>query len=196
MSALPNPILVPEQVVWELEDQRSRQRENAKMLAKLVALDLIEVTCLGVAGHEIFAEVVSGAAVTTLDDGEAATIAAAIENSGLALIDERKALRVCASRFEELETGSTVDFLRHPRVHQTLSRMELADAVFNAAYRARMRVQDHHAKWVLELIGQERAESCSSLARLLRATNPVRSLPSTELQEATRRHGLQKPATG
>ena len=194
LAALPNQVVVAEQVVWELQGQRSRQHADAEMLSNLVGLNLIDVTALGETGHLVFAELVSGAAVATLDDGEAATIATALDRGGLALIDERKALRICASQFEELPTGTTVDLLRHPQIQESLPRKELADAVFNAAYRARMRVQHHHAEWVLDLVGRKRAESCSSLRRILRTTEFAGPPPASEVHEARVRYGFGDPA--
>ena len=47
----------------------------------------------------------------TLDDGEAATLASALELGGTAVIDERKALRICSSRFAGLITASSLDLL-------------------------------------------------------------------------------------
>ena len=196
LAALPNQVLIAEQVMWELQDQRSRQYADAEMLSNLVDLDLIRVMALGETAHEIWAELVSGAAVATLDDGEAATIATALDRGGLALIDERKALRICASQFEELPTGTTVDLLRHPQIQESLPSKELADAVFNAAYRARMRVQHHDAAWVLDLIGRKRAESCSSLSRILRTTELARPQPPSEVHEPRATFGFEDPALG
>ena len=196
LAALPNQVLVAEQVVWELQSQRSRQHADAEMLSNLVGLNLIDVTALGETGHQVFVELVSGAAVATLDDGEAATIATALDRGGLALIDERKALRICASRFKELHTATTVDLLRHPQIQEILPREELADAVFNAAYRARMRVQHHDAAWVLDLVGRERAKLCSSLSRILRTTELARPQPPSEVHEPRATFGFEDPALG
>lgn len=41
LAAMPNQVLLAELVVSELEDQRSRQHQDAEMLSKLVDLDLI-----------------------------------------------------------------------------------------------------------------------------------------------------------
>ena len=183
LAALPNQVLVAEQVVLELQDQRSRQHHDGEMLSDLVALDLIKAVALEENGHQVFAELVSGAAAATLDDGEAATIAAGLESGGLAMIDERKALHICASRFDGLHTATTVDLLRHPRIQEALPREVLADAVFNATYKARMRVQHQHGEWVLDLLGHKRASLCSSLNRILRSTRPQRPPPASEVHE-------------
>lgn len=195
LAALPNPVLVAEHVVQELQHERSRQHQDAGALASLVEQRLVAVVSLGRAGHNHFTELVSGAAASTLDDGEAATIAAALEQGGLALIDERKALGICASRFEDLCTGSTVDLLRHPHIQAVLSREALADAVFGAAYCARMRVQPHDAEWVVRLIGRKRAERCTSLRKILRAVNPNGPPPAGEVREARGRSSTEEPPT-
>lgn len=145
---------------------------------------------LGESAQAVFTQLVAGSAAETLDDGEAATIATALERDGLALIDERKALRICASRFEELPTGTTVDLLRHPRIQEILPKNELADAVFNAAFKSRMRVQHHHGEWVLDLIGRKRAATCASLSRILRTTRPPGPPLGSEVHEERVPHGF------
>jgi len=115
-----------------------------------------------------FTSLVSGSAAETLDDGEAATIAYALEYSATVLIDERKANKICEQRFLELPTGCTVDLLAHDDIKAVLGRDCLADAVFNALYYGRMRILAHHAEWVVNLIGPERAGRCMSLPRSVR----------------------------
>ena len=44
----------------------------------------------------------------------------------------------------------------------------LADAVFGALQQARMRVLPQHLDWVVTLIGQDRAQVCPSLPRIVR----------------------------
>jgi hypothetical protein len=77
--------------------------------------------------------------------------------------DEKKANRICAQRFPELRLASTVDIFMHPDVQSELGTEVLADTVFNALCRGRMRVFPQHVDWVIELIGVERARLCTSL---------------------------------
>ncbi len=100
-------------------------------------------------GEEYFEQLVVGTAQMTLDDGEAATIAYAVANNGIALIDERKANRICAQSFPELRLACTVDIFMHPNVQSELGREVLADTVFNALCHGRMRVFPHHLDWLL-----------------------------------------------
>ncbi len=69
-----------------------------------------------------FADLVGGAAADTLDDGEAATIACAMERSAIALIDDRKAIRLWAERFPHLAVGCTLDVLAQQHVPGSAQR--------------------------------------------------------------------------
>lgn len=115
-----------------------------------------------------FEELVIGSARSTLDDGEAATIACALELSAFPLIDERKARRFCAQRYPDLSFGCTIDIFKHPEVGSALGDSELAIAVLNALKKSRMRVPQHHLAWVVNLIGAENAAGCLSLPRSVR----------------------------
>ena len=69
-----------------------------------------------------FETLVVGAGANTLDDGEAATIAYALTNRLEALIDERKACRICAERFAALDVTTTVEVLLDPAMENELGR--------------------------------------------------------------------------
>ena len=169
LNALPNRFLVVSEVRLELEEDRQTGRNDSAALAALVASGRAEIVQLGDGGIQHFSDLVSGPAVQTLDDGEAATIAYALEQRALPLIDERKANRICAERFAGLVTGSSVDLLAQGDVQVALGRDRLADAVFNALRYGRMRVLPHHLQWVVDLIGRERAARCTSLPRSVRS---------------------------
>ena len=174
LRALPNRCLVVEQVSLELQIGRRTGRGDADALAMLIEQKLVEHTQLGDTGMHHFATLVSGSAAETLDDGEAGTIACALEQGAVALVDERKAIRICAERFPSLGIGCTVDVLAQRHVQAALGG-GLADAVFNALDRGRMRVPDHHGQWVVDLIGRVRAAGCRSLPRRLRMGDLPRS---------------------
>ena len=91
-----------------------------------------------------FRALVLGDTADTLDDGEAATIACAIEMGAVAVIDERKAKRICQILYPTLVVGSTVDVLALDRVVQRLGEERLAEAVYKALSGARMRVLPEH----------------------------------------------------
>ena len=174
LRALPNRCVVVEQVSLELQVGRRTGHQDADALAALVDQNLVEHAQLRDTGMSHFASLVTGSANGTVDDGEAATIAGALERSAGALIDDHKAIRICAERFPNLTVGCTVDVLAHRHVQAALGR-HLADAVFQALDRGRMRVPNLYGSWVLDLIGKERALRCRSLSRRFRVSSPPRS---------------------
>ena len=171
LDALPNPFLVVTEVVSELQSGLQAGRNDAAALDGWLASGRVRIVPLGDTGARHFFNLVSGPAAQTLDDGEAATIALALETEppAIPLIDERKANRICAQRFADLVTGSTVDLLAQDDVQSALGRDRLASAVFNALYFGRMRVLPHHLDWVVSLIGPDRANQCESLPRSVRS---------------------------
>ena len=171
LEALPNPFLVVSEVVLELESGLQTGRNDAAALKEWRTSGRVQIVTLGDTGAQHFFNLVSGLAAQTLDDGEAATIAHALETEppAIPLIDERKANRICAHRFAALVTGSTVDLLAQDDVQAALGSARLADAVFDALLGGRMRVLPHHLDWVVNLIGPERAKQCESLPRSVRS---------------------------
>jgi predicted nucleic acid-binding protein len=168
LAALPNRVAVVDVVPSELETGRHRRREDTDRLNALVAAGLVAIVELGDASAAYFEELVVGSAAETLDDGEAATIAYAVEHRAIAIIDERKANRICARRFPQLRLASTVDLFAQADVARALGHERLMHAVLNALQQARMRVLPHHLDWVLALIGPENAAACLSLPRAVR----------------------------
>jgi len=168
IQAIPTKVVVLDAVASELHEGRRRGRRDADLLGELVAARVVEVVELDDSSWIHFEKLVVGAAALTLDDGEAATIAYAYSQHALAIIDERKAARLCAEMYPSLRVGSTVDILAHPSVQQRLGKEMLADAVFNALQNGRMRVFPQNVEWVISLIGRERAAGCASLPNSIR----------------------------
>lgn len=168
LYALPYKIAIVDVIQKELKTGRERGRRDAEFTSSLVAANHLELVSLGDDGWTHFERLVAGAAAETLDDGEAATIAYAIEHNGVAVIDEDKATKICAFRHPSLLIASSLDLFGHPMVCEALGPKRLAEAVFLALRDARMRVRPRHHEWVLDLIGVERAALCPSLPRFLR----------------------------
>ena len=173
LDALPNPFLAVSEVILELKGGEQAGRNDVAAVDAWQTSGHMQVVQLGGTGVRHFASLVSGLVAQTLDDGEAATIAYALELKphAIPLIDERKANRICAARFAGLVRGSTVDLLAQDDVRTALGCDRLADAVFNALYDGRLRVLPHHVKWVVDLIGLDRARQCRSLPRSVRSRN-------------------------
>jgi predicted nucleic acid-binding protein len=181
IAALPNRIAVVDVVPAELELGRTRGREACDRLKELASSGALEIVELDADALPYFEELVVGSAIETVDDGEAATIAYALAHSATALIDERKATRICREQFPGLRLACTIDVLIHDDVRQRLGETRLADAVFRALQDAKMGVFAPHLAWIVGLIGAERAALCPSVPR--RALTP--SAESTSDQGAT-----------
>lgn len=169
LNAIPNRIIVMDAVIDELRIDNRNLRDDAKLLASLIAGGLVSEVAIGTLKSDHFERLVVGNTADTLDDGEAATIACAIEMQAIAVIDERKAKRICRAWYPGLVVASTVDLLALDSVTKALGEEQLAEATYNALSAARMRVLPEHIDWVVNLIGAERTVLCTSLPAHVRA---------------------------
>ena len=163
LQAVPNRVLLTDAVLTELRTDTRTGRDDAKLACSLIDADLAAVAALADLEKDRFAALVAGPAAETLDDGEAATIACALEINAVAIIDDRKAVALCSHKYPKLVVASTVDLFAHDAVITALGRGRLADAVYAALQKARMRVPSHYERWVVDLIGEARAKGCLSL---------------------------------
>ena len=168
ISAFPNPFLVTANVRRELAMGEPRGHRCGERLEALISQGLLESAELGPGDDPVCRSLIEGGFEGTLDDGEAATIAFAAGRDGLALIDERKARRICAARFPELLFASTVEVLLHPLVAKRLGESGQGDAIFLALRDARMQVPRRGLREVVDRIGADRAAECPSLPRSVR----------------------------
>jgi predicted nucleic acid-binding protein len=168
LNALPHRLAVVDVVPAELETGRARGWKTIEGLKTLLVEKMLDLVTLPEQADAHFEGLVVGAAADTLDDGEAATIAYALSHNAVAVIDERKATRICAERFPHLALASTVDILCHPEVQRQLGADALGRAVYTALREGRMSVLPGHVEWVVSTIGSERAAMCGSLPRRVR----------------------------
>lgn len=170
IGALANPLFVTENARIELEAGLRNGHVDAQKLRVLIEENVVRIAHLGAAGVSIYEALIEGDAETTLDDGEAATIASACEINGIAIIDERKARSLCAARFPKLDICSSAELLISEVVGQTLGSEAQISAILNALRGGRMRVPQEHVASVVKLIGEENAASCTSLPKSAKRT--------------------------
>lgn len=168
LKAIPNPVLMTDVVQEELLEDRRSGRNDGEMVSALVAAGIVKVVKIDDLTSNYFEDLVIGSAQGTLDDGEAATVAYAVEKGAIALIDERKATRLCSVHYPLLAVRNSLDIFSHSEVLKELGEEGLAAAVFNALRNARMRVPTSAIQWVIQLIGAEKALLCESLPRAAR----------------------------
>lgn len=179
IDAFPNPFFVTANVRRELSMGESRGHRCGERLEVLISQGLLELAELGPVDDLVYRSLVEGGFEGTLDDGEAATIAYAVGHDGLALIDERKATRICAARFPDLLLASTVEVLLHPLVAKGLGESGQSEAIYLALRDARMQVPRQGLPEVIDRIGANRAAECPSLPRSVRGTRRHRVQRST-----------------
>ena len=168
LAAFPNPFSVTEIAYAELAGGEHKGHNDSHELRKLLESGLIELARLGSAAEHIFSNLIEGSAISTLDDGEAATIANAIEGGRLAVIDERKARNICAANYPDLAVIATADLLIDHAVREALGPNGQINAIVSALKRARMRVPPSHMERIIGIIGNEHARSCNSLPKWAR----------------------------
>lgn len=168
LRAFPNPFVVTNTVLRELAEGEKRGHRDAEYFNLLIANGFVKEVGLTPKGEEIFEALVSGNDVRTLDDGEASTIAYAVEASGVAMIDDRLARRVCHERYPKLPVLRTIELFLHQVTLDALGPEQQTVIIFKAIKDKRMDVGPDYLKQVLDLIGEERAALCSSLPRIFR----------------------------
>lgn len=180
IRAVPNPFATTGNVIAELaKGERNGHSDGAKLWA-LIEQGHVGLITAGTTGNGTYESLIEGAAEQTLDDGEATTIACAVNSGSLAMIDERKARTICARRFPKLLVASTVELLLHEAVEAALGKQGQIEVIIAALRCARMRVPPSHIEKVVALIGEECAASCDSLPKAARVAfqNVARSKSS------------------
>lgn len=168
LRALPMTVLVTRSAARELRRDNRTGRDDAAAYQVFCADGVLTEIDMPDDALPVFAHLIAGPAQDTLADGEAATIACAIALHATPVIDERKALRLCARDFPSLHPITTTDLFADPAVLSALGRPDLAAAVFFALTGARMRVPEHHFPWIVDLLGPERLAQCLSLPSRIR----------------------------
>lgn len=168
VSALQHRLLITDIAAAELRMDRRNGRDDAALLMELVEGKLLQIVSLDAPALEIFERLVVGSAGETLEDGEAASIAYAVQNRACCLTDDRKAQLIGSQRFPDLRLASTMDLFSDRRASIALGADVLSESIFLAMRDARMRVPAHKVEWVIGLIGHDRARQCPSLPRTVR----------------------------
>ena len=165
LALLPAPVIVERKALREVTRHPIADADHMAEMAALQKAGVLLAQSMNAVGAEIFRALTANDLSGGLDDGEAATIGHAITFSEAAVpvIDERKALRIFASRWSTRVAIGTLDLLTHSRVVSGMSSGELGDVVYAALLHARMRIPANCRAWVTELVGPDRACRCHSL---------------------------------
>jgi hypothetical protein len=152
---------VPEIVASELEHETSRSNGEYQFVQDLIADGIVKVVALDKIGYEIFEKLVLGS--PSLDDGEAATIATAVGQNYLPVIDDQKGRNMSQIHLANKSPAWTLDLFCHPQVVADLGEKLSINSLYYALHDGRMRVHENHCAYVVSLIGARRAIECPSL---------------------------------
>jgi predicted nucleic acid-binding protein len=166
--SVPNKLYVSENARIELQGGLRNGHLDAEKLDELIKTGAVQIAEFGPDALTVYESLIEGSRESTLDDGEAATIACAHERKGIAIIDERKARSLCSMRFPDLTIVSSAELLTSDVVAKALGREAQINAIVNALRGGRMRVPLEHIEAVVTLIGEEQALSCPSLPKSVR----------------------------
>lgn len=112
---------------------------------------------------DTFYDLIGAPSPDDLGDGEAATIALAVQLKGIAVIDDKKALRIASKFHPSMPTCTTLDIFTSDLILNSLGPDKLSDALFMSIKNGRMRVPHCHKEWTIKTIGIDRATQCLGL---------------------------------
>ena len=163
IKAMPNLFAVTEEVIRELKDGSDDGHDDYGKLQDLIGMGLVNSASLGELGENVYLSLIEGSAIRTLGDGEASTIAYAAEIGGIAIIDDKKAEKICQEKFPHVSVVATFDLLTQSAVEKTLGEKRHKEAIYNALRLARMRIPARRQEHAVKLIGKNLAKRCPSL---------------------------------
>lgn len=168
VRAMPNLFIVTEDVLRELKNGSDSGHDDYEKLKALIDIKSVNSVNLRERGRDIYLSLISGSAGQTLGDGEASTIAYAVEIEGIAVIDDKKAEKICQEKFPQISVVTTFDLLTQRAVKKALGENQHKEAIYNALRIARMRIPNKRQEYVVELIGENLATHCPSLSHKYR----------------------------
>lgn len=161
LSALANPILMPAIVIAELENETNKSNGEHKFIQDLLSSRKVQSADLSEDEYRLYEQLVS--ATPSIDDGEAATIAIAVSQNMIPIIDERKGRRQAEALCSGQLPGWSLDLFLHPHVISNLGEADSVDALYLELRDGRMRIHEDHCDHVVGIIGSHRALECNSL---------------------------------
>jgi predicted nucleic acid-binding protein len=168
LELTPARVFVPDNARRELEIGKQFGHDDSALLEDLISAGLASYVGLDGAAITVYEALIDGSFGETLDDGEASVIALASVRGAVALLDERRARRICAARFPNVVQGCTAQWLLGAHA---LGAEAHQSAMIDALRKGRMRVPMEFVDGVVTLIGHEAASECSSLPRTARQLN-------------------------
>ena len=170
LTAIPNRIIVPEDVARELEHATSRKNGGHDFLRSLITQRMVTLSSMTEVENTLFSDLASGTG--SLGDGEAATIAVAAERQFLPLIDDAKARARAIDMLRGEVPGWSLDLFLHGSVISRLPGRSAIDALYLALRHGRMRVPAKSTEYLIDVLGIDRARCCTCLPNYRKIFGP------------------------
>lgn len=139
LQALGVPCWVEERTAAEVRRMPGQRTESAP-LQPLFEDGSLKLCRMSERAYETYLSLLSGSSTETLDDGESAAIAMAVEGSGSVVLDDKKARRILAARFPGAASGTSLSLIIEAARRAPWSDEKLRDAVTAARDVSRMAV--------------------------------------------------------
>lgn len=157
LTAIKNPILIPENVREEL-NKPGHTDSTSMFLDRLLTEKMVELRQIkkeSASTYELL--------VLSVGDGEAATLAIATATHSIAIVDDGKARSVAREMGIDQNLAWSLDLFLNEQVQKSLGSSLLSEAIYLALREGRMRIDNERCDAVIQILGSERAKFCTSL---------------------------------
>lgn len=155
----PSTIIITQQVYDELKNGQNSKYGDFDKINEFISKGFMKLQPLRSSALNIYENIVLGTAKYSLDDGEASVIACAVDLKIYAIIDEKKATRICREQYPDLKTFHTLDIFKI-----YLNKPLIQNATQNALKGARMYIPKSRYDELKEIVGNNFMEECSCIS--------------------------------
>lgn len=142
LRALPHEVVVTDKALYEIERDPLTGTPGSFVMEQLRAAGLLRVVNLSEPAYACYLSLVGAPSPDGLDDGEAATVAHAIDVGAAPVLDERKATRIAGSLCSSTPV-CTLDLIAHSFVMKTIRRNGYCERdIFRSPARADARARN------------------------------------------------------
>lgn len=168
-EALGSECLV-ESIVWrEITEHTKRYQLNIN-IEDAHRRRIFEIVDMSQNEATNFIKLITAPYPNALDEGEAATIAVACGKNAIAVLDERKGLRIAREQIPPVEVLTTLDLFRLVEADLRVAGLSPETALYNSLSQARMRVPKEHEEWVVGQLSEKQIQNCKSLPKGIRCS--------------------------
>ncbi|MDX5329312.1 MAG: hypothetical protein LPK06_11075 [Marinobacter sp.] len=161
LQCIPNKKYITPMVMDEMIRSTYQGDDAERFIDRMISESIITLAMLENEELIAYEDLISGQ--SSLDDGEASTIAISMHRDAFPVIDEKKGRNRAIEMLPNRTPYWSLDLLFHSGVVEGLGSSKVAEAVYLALKEGRMRIHQDHCESVVRTIGIDRALKCHSL---------------------------------